>query len=191
MKFLSSEQEEVLIGTILGDGYLEVNGNNCRLQVQHSYKQKNYVDWKWRIFNGFVKSPPKAVGIGDYRFRTINNLIYTNYFSVFYPKGKKIAPKIINDLLVHPLALATLYMDDGKRRPDCRGFFFDTLAFGDEGQIRLLKAIEDNFGLKDLCLHWNGDGYHIYAPAKNADHFLKIIEPYIVPSMRYKLPLAP
>ena len=40
MKFLSSEQEEVLIGSILGDGYLELNGNNCRFQSQHSLKQK-------------------------------------------------------------------------------------------------------------------------------------------------------
>jgi hypothetical protein len=159
---------------------LEINGNNCRLQAQHSIKQKDYVDWKWKIFNGFVKSPPKEAGVGDYRFRTINSPIFTAYRSVFYPKWDKIVPDIIDDLLVHPLALATLYMDDGKRRPDCRGFFFDTLAFGNKGQIRLINAIEKNFGLKDLCLHWNGDGYHIYAPAKNADHFIKIIGPHIL-----------
>ncbi len=192
MKILSSKQEEVLIGNILGDGYLELNGNNCRLQVQHSYKQKDYVDWKWSIFSGFVKSQPRQVGKADYRFRTINSPIFTTYHSIFYPDGKlKIIPKIIKDLLSHPLALATFYMDDGKRRPDCRGFFLDTLAFSEEEQKRLMYVIEDNFGLKDLRLHWNGDGYHIYIPARNADHFIALVEPFIISSMRYKLPLAP
>jgi hypothetical protein len=191
VKLLSFEQEEVLIGTILGDGYLELNGNNYRLQVQHSYKQKEYVDWKWSIFAGFVRSQPRYIGKGDYRFRTINSPVLTAYHSIFYLNGRiKIVPRLIEHLLVHPLALAAFYMDDGKRRPDCRGFFFDTLAFGEEGQIRLMRVIENNFRLKDLRLHWNGDGYHIYVPARNADRFIDLIEPYIIPSMRYKLPLA-
>ncbi len=192
MKLLSSKQEEVLIGNILGDGYLELNGNNCRFQSQHSFKQKKYVDWKWSIFNGFVKSKPRQVGKGDYRFRTINSHVLTAYHAVFYPDGKtKIIPKMIANLLVHPLALATFYMDDGKRRPDCRGFFLDTLAFTMEDQKLLINALERNFGFKNLRLHWNGDGYHIYFPAKNANLFINQVKPYIISSMRYKLPLAP
>ena len=191
MKFLSSKQEDVLIGSILGDGYLELNGNNCRFQAQHSLKQKEYVDWKWSIFKGLVKSKPKKVGKNDYRFRTINSHILTAYYAIFYPDGKtKIIPKIIANLLVHPLALAVFYMDDGKRRPDCRGFFLDTLAFNEEDQRLLIIALEKNFGFKGLCLHWNGDGYHIYFPAKNADLFISQVKPYVIPSMRYKLPLA-
>jgi hypothetical protein len=191
MKLLSSKQEEVLIGTILGDGYLELNGNNCRLQVLHSYKQKKYVDWKWLVFTGFVKSKPRIIGENCYRFRSVNSPIFTAYHSIFYPDGRtKIVPRIIKTLLGHPLALAILYMDDGKRRPDCRGFFLDTMAFGVKGQNRLINAIESNFGFRNLKLHWNGDGYHIYFPAENADRFVKLIKPYIIPSMRYKLPLA-
>jgi len=191
MKFLSSQQEEVLIGSILGDGYLELNGNNCRFQVQHSFKQKEYVDWKWSIFNGFVKSKPKQVGKGDYRFRTINSHVFTSYHAIFYPDGKtKIIPKMIANLLVHPLSLATFYMDDGKRRPDCRGFFLDTLAFNKEDQKLLINALEKNFGFKNLRLHWNGDSYHIYFPAQNANLLIIQIRPYVISSMRYKLPLA-
>lgn len=191
MILLNQYQEEVLLGSIMGDGYLEMNGNNCRFQANHSYKQREYVDWKWKVFKGFVKSSPRKAGINDYRFRTVNSPIFTTYHYLFYPKGKKIIPKIFIDIFNHPLALATLYMDDGKRRPDCRGFFFDTLSFGYEGQKFLINVLEDNFGLKDLRLHWNGDGYHIYAPAHNADHFISLIKPYVIPSMRYKLPLAP
>lgn len=191
MKLLNNDQEEVLIGTILGDGYLEINGNNCRLQIQHSRKQREYVDWKWSIFKGFVKSKPCECGKNDYRFRTINSPIFTSYHHTFYPEGKKIIPKILKNIFNHPLSLATLYMDDGKRRPDCRGFFFDTMAFGIEGQMVLMSILENNFGLKNLRLHWNGDGHHIYVPAENSDYFISLIEPYIIPSMQYKLPLAP
>lgn len=189
---LTQLQEEVLVGTLLGDAHLEVNGRNCRLQIQHGRNQRTYVDWKYEIFNPWVKSPPREVGVNDYRFRTITSEVLTKYHRIFYPDGRtKIVPPNIRSLLVKPISLAVLYMDDGKRRPDCRGVYLDTLSFGIKGQELLIKCLEANFGFQDLRLHWNGDGYHIYFPAKNANSFNKLLSLYIIDSMKYKLPLAP
>jgi len=43
---LSKRQKEILIGLILGDGHLEKLYTPIlgRLKVEHSYKQKDYVD---------------------------------------------------------------------------------------------------------------------------------------------------
>lgn len=189
---LSKIQQAVLLGMLLGDGYLGINGNNCRLQVKHSLKQQLYVDWLYSMFKNFVKTEPKRVGINDYRFGTINHPFFTQYHKLFYPNGRiKIVPDNISELLKNPLALAVWYMDDGKRRPDCRGAFLDTICFTKPDQILLMKCLEVNFGLRDLRLHWNGDGFHIYIPAKNANLFCNIVGKHIIPSMMYKLPLAP
>jgi len=40
---LISNQKEVLLGTLLGDGTLELNGECVRLRVDHSIKQRAYV----------------------------------------------------------------------------------------------------------------------------------------------------
>ncbi len=185
---LTPVQREVLIGTLLGDGYLEMNGNETRLQVLHSIKQKDYVDWQYAIFQAWTKSPPIKLGVGDYRFRTITHPEFTRYYDLFYPNGTKSVPNNIDELLVSPLSLAVWYMDDGKRRPDCRGFFFDTLAFSMNDQARLQECLARNFMLTNTRLHWNGDGYHIYVSARHADHFRRLIDRYVIPSMRYKLP---
>lgn len=190
---LSKIQKVVLIGTLLGDGYLERNGNNYRLQINHSLKQKDYVDWFYQIFKNLTRSEPRIIGRNktNYRFRTITTTTFSRYHSLFYPNGRtKIVPNKIKQLLINPLALAVWFMDDGKRRPDCRGAFLDTICFTKSDQLRLIECLESNFGLEDLRLHWNGDGYHIYIPAKNADFFCSVIRRYIIPSMLYKLPLA-
>jgi len=185
---LTNIQREVLIGTLLGDGYLEINGSEARLQVLHSIKQKEYVDWQYQIFKKWTKSPPQPLGKGDYRFRTITHPELTRYYTVFYPTGRKIVPDNIADILTSPLSLAVWFMDDGKRRPDCRGFFFDTLSFSLDDQERLQKCLAQNFALVDTRLHWNGDGYHIYVSARHANQFRQLIQDYVIPSMKYKLP---
>ena len=46
---LSSLQRKVVIGTLLGDGYLypTVSGKYAYLRVSHGPKQRNYVWWKY------------------------------------------------------------------------------------------------------------------------------------------------
>jgi hypothetical protein len=112
----------------------------------------------------------------------------TRYYKTFYPNGSKVVPHNIEELLTSPLSLAVWFMDDGKRRPGCRGFFFDTLSFTLEDQKRLQECLSQNFALNDTRLHWNGDGYHIYVSARHAAQFRHLIQDYVISSMLYKLP---
>ena len=43
--------KETLLGTVLGDGYLEPHGRGVRLHVNHSERFKSYVDWKHKEFS--------------------------------------------------------------------------------------------------------------------------------------------
>ena len=56
---LTKQQTNVLIGTILGDGFLQKTGEkNARLRLEHSQKQKDYVLWKGNIFGRLFQVKP-------------------------------------------------------------------------------------------------------------------------------------
>ena len=52
---LTQFQESVIIGTILGDGYLRIipGRKNAFLEINHAFREKSYVDWKFKIFVKF------------------------------------------------------------------------------------------------------------------------------------------
>ncbi|TSC69178.1 MAG: homing endonuclease [Parcubacteria group bacterium Gr01-1014_66] len=196
---LTSQQKALIIGTLLGDGSFEfvTSGKNVRLQILHSGKQEEYVRWKYRILQSLVRTEPKLTSIFDerygrsytrMRFRTLCHNEFVQLRKIFYRGSRKIVPKEIDTLLIDPLSLAVWYMDDGKWRPDCRGIYLDTICFSIGEQKLLISCLQNNFGVGECKLHWNGEGYHIYIPYPASMRFRAIILPHVIPSMIYKLP---
>jgi hypothetical protein len=120
---LTKQQRDVLIGMILGDGVLELNGRYPRLRADHSPKQKEYVRWKYKMFSNFISGKIRCF-IGKRnkktgkrythcKFDTISSPIFEPFYKVFYRSGKKEIPKNIKELLKSPLSLAVWFMDDG------------------------------------------------------------------------------
>jgi len=81
-------------------------------------------------------------------------------------------------------------MDDGGRRKDCHGMFLNTLSYSKIEQEKLQKCLVKNFGI-ETRIHWISDGYRLYIPTNSAKNFCKLISPYIISSMIYKLPYNP
>jgi hypothetical protein len=173
---LNSREREILIGMVLGDAFVEESKTGlARVEVNHSLKQKEYLYWKFRELKRWVRANPYKI---EYEDKRSGN---------FYRGKRKIIPKDIEKILTSPLSLAVWYMDDGKKRPDCCGAYLDTIWCKKEEQRRLIKCLKNNFGV-ETRMHWNGDGYHLYIPASSIERFRSLIEKYIIPSMRYKLP---
>ena len=61
---LDEYQKAVIIGTILGDAYLEANWSktNYRMGVRHSVDQKEYAQWLYEILKPLVLTPPQYYG---------------------------------------------------------------------------------------------------------------------------------
>jgi hypothetical protein len=80
---------------------------NAFLEINHSYKQKDYVDWKFNNLKSLVKSPPKFrvgnEGRTAYCFYTRQLPVLTELFYNFYEKKVKIIPK---NLKLDPLVIA-------------------------------------------------------------------------------------
>lgn len=194
-----SREQQIVVGTLLGDGHLAMLKQDARLEINHSDKQKDFVLWKHKELSAWVTAQPHRVVINDsrwkvqyiqWRFKTRTNPFFTSLYSQFYADKKKIVPRAIFTLLTSPLSLAVWFMDDGGRRNDSYGLFLNTLSFTKEENKRLQACLRKNFSLNSR-LHWIQDGYRIYIPSKDARRFCELVHLFMLPSMQYKLSFNP
>src|SRR5882757_9459236 len=110
---LTQLQRSIIIGTILGDGYLRIvsGKKNALLEINHSLSQKEYVDWKYEMLQALCKSGPKSRKSNGtriaYRFNTRQHPELTTLHTAFYGEGKKSIPDI---LILDPIMLAVWFM---------------------------------------------------------------------------------
>lgn len=182
-------QKHVIEGTLLGDGYLRTmpGRKDAFLEINHSIEQKEYVQWKYSTLFPFVGSQPRErKGKGKrvaYRFFTRQAPYFTELQEKFYHKGEKIIP---SSLYLSPLSLAVWYMDDGSwcRQSD---LYLNTQQFSDFDQECALKILA-NMGI-EAGLNKDKEYKRIRIRKESVRTFVKIVKPYIIPSMRYKIGL--
>lgn len=192
---LNKLQREILVGLILGDGHLETqnNGKTYRLKVEQSADKAEYVKWLYKNFENFVLNKPKikektrnGVVTKNIWFTTLSHGSFRFYAQQFYANGKKVIPKIIGKLLT-PLGMAVWFMDDGSIKSKFhKARIINTQCFTKKEVLFLIKILKDKFKI-DTKLREQKDGYQIYILSESADKFRKIIEKYIIDSMKYKL----
>ena len=186
---LTSIQENVLIGTILGDGCLieNVGRKNYRLQIEQCIKQKEYVLWKYQIFKEWTVGEPKLQEKNlSWRFRTISHPVFNEFRNLFYRDKVKIIPENIEVILKNPISLAVWFMDDGLRRGK-NGFSVCVHSFKTDEIKKLQDCLYKNFGLL-TNKHWDGKGNQLYFPVSQKDNLRQILDSFILPEFRYKFP---
>lgn len=192
----SKNQKDILIGLLLGDGYLEYNGfKGTRLQVKQSQQKKEYVMWLYDQFAHCVRTKPKQrLDNGQWYFFTRYCEYLTELRNTFYISNIKIVPDSIADLLTSPLTLAIWYMDDGRldfRKNSHYAYSISTDSFTKEQVVSLQRVLYKRFGI-ETSIHMSlcrGKFYpKIYIGKKGRDLFLDLIRPYILECFSYKLP---
>ena len=187
MGSLTKIQRSLIIGSILGDGYLRrLEGRkNAFLEINHSYKAQAYVDWKFEILKSLCISAPQKRATNEkriaYRFFTQQHPDLTVLWKDFYDNGRK---KIPRNFQLDPLMLAVWFMDDGSKCRDS-DIYLNTQQFALRDQKYLLFLLRE---LK-ISARTNRDKkyYRIRIKKESVPLFMSIVEPYIVPSMTYKL----
>jgi len=192
---LTQRQKDIIVGTILGDGYLEVQGKTARLQLKQSEKKKEYVFWLYQELQNLCKSEPKQRK--DNQQWYVSTRYRQDLFRLrqkFYRNGAKIIPREINQMLRSPLSVAVWFMDDGTldwRLKNHYAFLLTTNCFTNEDNQRLVEILKKNFGV-DAAVHLAFSRRRryprIYIGAKGRDRFYKIVQPFILSCFRYKLP---
>ena len=184
----------VVVGSLLGDGYVYPNGT---LQIDHAWKQREYVEWKYQQLVGIAGKSPRRVERWDKRtersyvsLRFYTKAIFKQERMAFYADGVKGIPSDI-DKWLDPLTVAVWFMDDGGRGGNTRhGMVFNVATFSSKDQELLQGTLKDRYGLETTLQH-AGRGTHLYVRAASAVRFVEIVGPHIIPSMLYKLPFDP
>ena len=184
MGSLSEVQHELIIGCLLGDGAMRCK-TNALLEINHSVHQRSYVDWKFGHLAELVSTPPKVRnGNGGrlaYRFLTRSLPELTPYFRLFYGSGVKRVP----DLKLTPLTLAVWFMDDGGRSRNA--VYLNTQRFDGESQQLLLEHLQEQWEIA-ATLNRDKSYYRIRVSVEGTSRLASLIEPYLLPELRYKLP---
>jgi len=197
MKF-TKRQKAILIGTILGDAYLQKTGKrNARLCLEHENKQKEYLLWKVSAFKNlfqgkpvFVKRVrPKTKKMYEYwRFQSNSTPELGKMQRLFYKNGKKIIPSNFQELFKEPLSLAVWFMDDGYYYPrDNNAYLYLGKLSLDETKI-VQDTLINNLRLKTKILDKKQEGFVIYFSPSETQKLKTIIGPYIIPCLMYKIP---
>jgi hypothetical protein len=181
---LSEVQHQLVIGTLLGDGSMRCK-TNALLEINHSAKQRSYVDWKYRQLADLVATPPKVrrgnAGRTACRFVTRSLPALTPYYRLFYADGRKSAP----DLELAPLTMAVWFMDDGCRSRTA--VYLNTQQFDRSSQEMLLRLLREQWSIEG-ALNRDKQYHRIRLTVDGTKRLANLIEPFMLPELKYKLP---
>lgn len=182
-KLLTSEQLGLVIGSMLGDGYLVKTTRGYAFRVNHGISQKDYVDWKHEILADFVNSAPRQSG-STYYFRTISHPKFVEIRRYFYEDRLKVIPRKLLEASLDPFMLAVWIMDDGSK--DGRQLRINTQCFSQEEHVFMQNVLRAKLGI-ETTLNRDKQQLRLRVRAKSMEHLRNLVMPHIIPSMLYKL----
>lgn len=203
---LTQQQKDILVGSLLGDGFIVFHKTTRQPTYGFCFAQTwyaaDYVENMYQIFKPFVGTPPKINLIGgikpglpkryEVRFKTYSHDEFKYYYDLFYPevdgKRKKRVPKNIKDLLTAE-GLAYWYMDDGTTRASKtrqKSYVLSTQGFCWEDQVLLARALKERFDL-DVGIHKDKTYFRLTFKVSSNIRLVHLIKPYIHPYFEYKL----
>lgn len=118
--FLSNKCKEVILGSLLGDGSLKIQGQykNARFSFRNSIKQQKYFFWKVSHLKEISsekcwwKQEKNILGGVMLRYQSITTDALTDLYRLTHKNGQiVIRRKWLNNLT--PLSLAVWWLDDG------------------------------------------------------------------------------
>ena len=188
----------IVIGSLLGDGSMEKDGNGSRFAFYQEKTNGEYLLWLHQVISSLGYCKPEIPVIQTrkrtngqiryiYRFRTYTFSSFNWIYEQFYPNKRKVVPQIIHQYL-SPLALAVWIMDDATLYKN-KGLRFCTNCFTLKEVQYLAIVLEKKYSL-NTSIHKTGvvNQYGLYIPKSSMAVLTKIVKPHIHPTMLYKLP---
>ena len=188
----------IFMGSMLGDGTMEKDGNGYRFSFYQEKSHGEYLLWLHKtLYNlGYCKKEIPQINTrlnsntGSlryyYRFRTFTYSSFEWIYNGFYKKNKKIVPIFINDLLT-PLALAVWIMDNGCKFNN-KGIKLSTNSFTLKNVKILINILKEKYNL-NVSIHKTGviNQYNIYISKSSMPQLNELVKSYIHPTMLYKI----
>ena len=189
---VGSQQRNIISGTLLGDGFLERNGRFVRLVVDHSASQEAYVRWKAEGLAPLRSSIPFKRRIDPQNQQTYSHCIlrthttplFEKFVSLFYRGKQKCVPENL-PAMINPQMLAVWIMDDGYRRNDCNALRLNTQSYTFAEQKIIQRTLAKL--LITLTIQKHKTHFVVYVPSQSMSRLRTLVQPFLIPSMAYKL----
>ncbi|MBY0223483.1 MULTISPECIES: hypothetical protein [Sporosarcina] len=195
----SHYQEQLLLGSLLGDGYISTGAArsvNCHYQEHFGEDQREYREWKLAQLSGL----PFNIN-GNY-LRSASHPYFKQLRHALYPGSHKTLDEAFLARCIHPVFLAALYMDDGSLTVSFRynernrtvycmpSIMLYTLNFTRQENQLLADHLNKTFGTS-FVLSGHPDGHQSLLKLNKEQevrHLLYTIGPYVkeIDCMRYK-----
>ncbi len=195
---LTPEQDQVVAGSLLGDGYINGHANRAdpgyHLVIGHGYKQRAYLEWKKAKLAPFITRDEPDVrtqlpeshspGAMFYLYRTISHPVFAEYKRLFYPEGKRRLSQEMLDRLGYP-GLAIWIMDDGSYSNGAIQLATNAFPLEDvELAADWFRTLTDE--RVTIAPHRPGQ-YTLYLRRKAVDNLRPWLRPHFCESLLYKL----
>ena len=192
---ISSEANQVLLGTLLGDssiGFGSNDSNFVRITGIHCEEQKFYALEKVRIFGDLFSSGKDIINDGyqkgnvkekkAYRFRTKSVEELNEYYDMFYKNFN--LPKILSQL--GEIGIAIWYMDDGSLSGGTT-VNLSTYSYSEKENNEIIDFFQKKYDIQfKKIFDKRIQKYSIYCCGENKDKFLRLVSPYILSEFQYK-----
>lgn len=187
---LTHSQKQLIMGSTLGDGTITVSG---AYSCSHSVGQIDYFNHKRSVLDNLHSNKFQRYAHNYDNFETIPESVHfttgcNKYLyelrEIYYPEGKKIFPYEYLKNKLEAGGLAYWYCDDGHIQK--RATMLNTYGYSYEQQQIMIKLLSDRFDIIPT-INKCGDQFRLRIGVKYFDHFISLVEPHIIPSMRYKI----
>lgn len=189
---MKKEFKNLLVGLTLGDGHITKDGKSLR--IQHSSKQKDYLQYKIDLINSYLKEPKVTIHEFDNNGYPGVRTWYFNSFCKYirrwlYKDGyKKIKKELLYRLTDREIAI--WYMDDGSLFETHKGTGYAELVIStycetEKEALDIIEFMQRRYNAR-FTIKRNKGKFSIRCGKQAAKKFLNKIQPYIIESMKYK-----
>jgi recombination protein RecA len=192
---LTKEQKEMVVGTLLGDGFVGEHGRknkSCRLQIGHCEKQKSLVLHKKAILGNLVnsinKKEDKRKNSVMYSFVTVVHNDFRFFRHLFYENNKKVIRQELSNYVTER-SLAYWIMDDGTLNNRCN-IRLSTDSFSYKEQLILQSMLKSKFNVRSKIAKYNRNQkeyYYISINKRNSQLLSNLVRQYILKDFMYKI----
>lgn len=191
---LTEIQKQFLLGTMLGDGHIELNTSKrlARFSISHGSKQLGYIKWKSDILYNISRGVKKHIIHNNqvntdytiYRLSTTSTEDLLDMRNLFYHNKTKVITKDLLKCRLSPLSLAVWVSDDGTLNKSKRiDICSDSFTYKEH--VLLKKLIYNNFNINAKIIKHKGNN-RLHFTVKETRKLVSIIEPHMIDDMKYK-----
>lgn len=198
-RIFSQNQIDLIVGSMLGDARLECRSSgvkypvSARLRIHQSDKQKEYVFWKYSLLKNLVLKEPRKVKTWHdpkrqkdhfswyFHTKTLSEL--GEIYHYFYKNNVKILPEDVFDS-INQRVLAIWFMDDGSNTGS--GLTISTHCFNLIDQERIKTFLKEKYEINATIVK-DRSRFKIGIGKYETENFIEIVQPFIIPSMEYKI----